>query len=1164
MIIKSPPHDKPNAKFTGVRFFAGLLQAFKMSVPILSKLLSKAKSDFFSSWIPFAALTLVLATLVAYQGWSAYQSETEDAARHAENLTYVLANEFLNKFKSVDNSLAFVVEQIKPEEMVPSTRSHYQIRVGHLLEQQVRLNHLSNSMHIYDAKGDQLYGSNINEKLTNVSDRDYFSYLHDHPEVNQYFSEKVVIGKHSQLPLLIFARVIRSQSGEFLGLASTSIPISTFEAELKRIAVGEHGAIAVRTIGDGNLIYRFPEVLSQESQKDSESQLQKALIDHDSGTLRAVSQVDGITRMFAYKKLSPYPYFINLGLDESDYLSRWRRNIAFTIFGAVILDALIGLFFARQRRAYKALNENLKVLEQSQAALRLSDLVITNTNDAVVITLAEPRNQAGGPPIVFVNEAYTRETGYLAEEVIGKAPSILQGSGTDRATLDRIRAALEKWQPVREEVLNYKKSGEVFWSELDIIPVADETGWYTHWISIQRNITERKLTEKAILGKNAELVKQAQELKDLYQGAPDAIILVENQVFIDCNPATLRLFGCQDRSDFIGKHPAQFSPPFQANGEDSMTLANQHMAEVIKNGKSLFEWTHCQLDGSQFICEVLLSPKAGSDGSVIQATVRDITERKLAQETIHLSEAKLRSLYELSPLGIARADMGGHFIEFNEAFRAITGYTNDELLTLDYWQLTPKKYDASEILQLKTLEETGRYGPYEKTYLNKDGVEIPVQLNGVLLKGADGENYIWSIVEDVSERKCAEAELEQAMHAIEFSEKQLTLNNKSLKIALDSSEKDKQRLSLAIHINKVGVWDWDLANDRKYWDDRMYEIYGVGREDFARDYYGTWAKAVHPEDQDRVKAQLQAAIQGHQEYRTHFRVVLPDGAIRHIDAAATVIRNGASTPVQMIGVNLDVTETYLAQESIAAGKAAAESALAAKTQFLSNMSHEIRTPMNGIIGLSTLALNQPLSPEVHDYLLSIESSAKSLLTILNDVLDFSKLEAGMVQMDHAPFQLQDLFVSVKNLFDESAKAKGLELVLLSGVDLAAPLIGDAFRIGQVLNNLIGNAIKFTEQGSVTFSVGLREMEGPNLILRFSVKDTGIGIPEESQQSLFDAFTQADNSITRRFGGTGLGLTISNQLLDLMDSKLIISSSQGQGSSFSFDLVFGTESAKKSY
>ncbi len=240
-------------------------------------------------------------------------------------------------------------------------------------------------------------------------------------------------------------------------------------------------------------------------------------------------------------------------------------------------------------------------------------------------------------------------------------------------------------------------------------------------------------------------------------------------------------------------------------------------------------------------------------------------------------------------------------------------------------------------------------------------------------------------------------------------------------------------------------------------------------------------------------------------------------------------------------------------------KGVAEFALKVKAQFMSNISHEIRTPMNGIIGLTTLALNQTLSPQMENYLVGIESSAKSLLTILNNITDFSKLESGKIVLENTSFQLQDLFYNVQFLFEKSAKTKGLDLICLSKVDQTTPLMGDSFRIGQVINNLIDNAIKFTEKGAITFSVSLQEMENSNTVLRFSVKDTGMGISPETQKLILEPFTQADNSSTRRFGGAGLGLTICVQLLKVMGSNLVVTSAEGEGSSFSFDLVVGDQS-----
>jgi signal transduction histidine kinase len=191
-------------------------------------------------------------------------------------------------------------------------------------------------------------------------------------------------------------------------------------------------------------------------------------------------------------------------------------------------------------------------------------------------------------------------------------------------------------------------------------------------------------------------------------------------------------------------------------------------------------------------------------------------------------------------------------------------------------------------------------------------------------------------------------------------------------------------------------------------------------------------------------------------------------------------------------------------------------------------------------------------------LLGIESSAKLLLEIVNEILDFSKLEADKARINTAPFSIEDLFIRVRSLFSESAKAKGLQLNLFCDLESKAQLIGDFFNLSLVINNLIGNAIKFTEHGSVDLSIQKLRLENSTLTLHFAVQDSGIGISQEAQQQILEPFAQADGSISRRFGGTGLGLTIGNRILELMGSKLNIQSIEGQGSTFSFDLILVQE------
>ncbi len=369
-------------------------------------------------------------------------------------------------------------------------------------------------------------------------------------------------------------------------------------------------------------------------------------------------------------------------------------------------------------------------------------------------------------------------------------------------------------------------------------------------------------------------------------------------------------------------------------------------------------------------------------------------------------------------------------------------------------------------------------------------------------------------------------------------------------IDVHAQKKVEERLSLALRAAEQGLWDWNVRTGRTYFDPTWYRMLGYTDRELPMTFE-TWKNLCHPDDLPGALEDLERHIRGETpSYRHELRIRAKDGKWRRIlDVGEMVERTSEREPLRMVGVHIDITELREAQDQ-------AESMLRAKNEFLANMSHEIRTPLNGILGLTELLLETSLKAEQKELLEVVYESSRSLLVIINDILDLSKIEAGKVEFEMSPFNISDLLQGLTTLFRPTTLNKHLSFNTQIDPEVPPVLEGDKARLKQILVNLLGNAMKFTPKGGqIGLAVSALTTSPKQARLKFRISDSGIGISEAQQERIFAAFTQADSSTTRQFGGTGLGLTISSRLIELMNGTLSLESRLGQGTTFTVELPF---------
>jgi signal transduction histidine kinase/DNA-binding response OmpR family regulator len=400
-----------------------------------------------------------------------------------------------------------------------------------------------------------------------------------------------------------------------------------------------------------------------------------------------------------------------------------------------------------------------------------------------------------------------------------------------------------------------------------------------------------------------------------------------------------------------------------------------------------------------------------------------------------------------------------------------------------------------------------------------------------IVKDQINETSIGKIITTILRASIAEREKEKAVQALKISE---------------------ARLAEAQRIAKIGSWEIDVSSGTVYWSDETYIIFEQSKEAFVPTL-GNYAKFIDPTEIDICKSELARALQGN-NINIDLTIYVPSGS-KSINVQGYAVQNDNNTDLKVFGTIQDITERKRTELELLNARKLAENSLNVKELFLANMSHEIRTPMNAVIGFTQLLYETPLSNEQKGFVDAIRFSGDNLLVIINDILDLSKIQSGKMKFEKIEFDLIRLLKSVNTALTSKAESKGLRLNLDLDQDVPTFIIGDPVRLNQILTNLINNAVKFTERGYVALQVHVKEQNDESVSIAFNVKDTGIGIPTDKQGHVFESFVQGSNETSRKYGGTGLGLTIVKNLIELQGGTITLNSSVGIGSTFTVTLTF---------
>ncbi|MCB1786801.1 MAG: PAS domain S-box protein [Gammaproteobacteria bacterium] len=720
------------------------------------------------------------------------------------------------------------------------------------------------------------------------------------------------------------------------------------------------------------------------------------------------------------------------------------------------------------------------------------------------------------------NVRFERFFGAPAAEIVGKTDYDFMDAELAEFFRAHDRRAIAAAGPqVNEEWVTFADDGHKELLETTKTPMYDAQGRLVGVLGVGHDITERKRMED-------DLRQSDERFRTLFERSPDPAWIIDDNRFVECNTAAVQVMRGQNPRDILDRHPSELSPEVQPDGETSFDKAERMMGLAMDKGIHRFEWTHRRLDGSEFIAEVTLSRISLSDHAVIYCMWRDITDRKQAEQELESyredlealvvkrsgelrdSQRHLQAIIDNLPAVFFTKDADGRMLMVNRIFETAVGIPRERAIGRTDREVFPAEA-AAEIMRVDQEVLSGTSAvTFEEDVPHPDGTL---------------HHYLTTKAPLLDDQGVAYALIGIATDITRFQQMQ-------------------QELAKAQAIAHVGSWRLDIVRDELTWSVETYRIFGVAAGTPLR--LDDFMRRVHPDDLGALDAAWQAALAGG-GYDIEHRILV-DGEARWLREQAELQFDAEGRALSCIGSVQDITDIKRAEQATREALAEAQRLARAKSDFLANMSHEIRTPLNAVLGMARIGLRKTGQHATHDLWERVMGAGEHLLGVVNDILDYSKIEAGKFQIDQQAFDLASVIDKALDAVTEVAWQKGLALHRRQADDLPEWVSGDPQRLQQVLVNLLSNACKFTELGEVGLEVARNGGR-----VEFAVVDTGIGMTSEQLARVFKPFEQADTSTTRRYGGTGLGLVISQDLARLMGGEIVVQSTAGEGSRFTLRL-----------